>query len=738
MIAATALLLPLFLAQPAPGPQNANQDQPVPAIQDVGDSYILNFPQSQDGQGGMSLGQFVQACQQVTKLTFHVKEDAATRLATTQIRLLGTKRIPKQQFYSFFQILMVMNDFVCTEIGPSGISVIQIDSLVGGGGQNGPRIRASAPYVDPDDLESYSDQPATLITTVINLPNTDVRSLSNTMRQLIADPNTQQMIPAGSSNSFVLTGFGTQVAALARMLRIIDNASAVEVIEPEFDLIRMEYAAADEIATLVEELLDFSTQVTNNAARNNQPQGPTGALSRGQGQVKIMVDPRQNSLLVLALPEDLPRIRDLVAQLDVDKVDSERSYHIYAVENVEAGELAETLNSFLTDASRLETQPGSPQGNNNAARGNQSSEFVVVPDSKSNSLLIAASRTRYSEVLDLIRRLDQRQPQVLIETALIELTGQDIYDLGVELALADIPGTGQEGGYGLTSFGLSSLDDTDGDGIPDVRVPNNSDGISAGFIDGDDFSLPLLIAALEENRNSNVLNVPSVLVNNNVEARVETKEEQPTTTITANGGNTGQTQENFNEYQEAGITMVISPSISASNYLRLTVDLTVSNFIGSGSGSIPPPRSTRILTTEVTVPDGVTMVIGGIIVDNASETVRKVPFLGDLPILGTLFRRDSTTGTRTTLYFFVTPHILNDTEFADLAEISYQKKMAAADKIGTHRVRIIDPQFGRDQSLIDLDGFDIPLYQSPPAGEVDSSTIGKTPGEIQEALDNNR
>ncbi|MFT4647685.1 MAG: general secretion pathway protein D [Glaciecola sp.] len=729
MLNAIALALPMLLATPV------LQDVPteVPAIQDDGDGFILNFPQGVDGGQGMSLGQFVQACQQVTGLTFHVKEDAASRLSSTFVRLMGTKRIPKEQFYSFFQILMVMNDFVCTEIGPVGISVIQIDSLTGGGQASAPKIRANATYVDPDKLVDYADQPATLITTVINLPNTDVRSLSNTMRQLIADPNTQQMIPAGSSNSFVLTGFGTQVAALARMLTIIDEASAVEVIEPVFELLRLEYAAADEVASLVEELLEFSTQAANRGAQ--QPQGVSTALRSGQSNVKILVDSRQSSLLVLALPEDMPRIKDLVAQLDVDVIDSERAYHIYSVENVEAGELADTLTSFLNDATRLEANSGSSQAGNNARNsgGGNSTEFVVVPDAKSNSLLIAASRTRYSEVLELIRRLDKRQPQVLIETALIELTGQNLYDLGVELSVADIPGVGALGGFGVTSFGLSTLSDTDGDGIPDVRVPTIGSGISTGFLSGDDFSLPMFVAAMAETRNSNVLNVPSVLVNNNVEARVETKEEQPTTTITQTG-TAGGTQENFNQYEEAGITMVISPSISGSNYLRLKVELEISNFIGSVQGAIPPPRSTRILQTEVTVPDGDTMVIGGIIVDNRSETTSKVPYLGDLPLLGRLFRRDSTSGTRTTLYFFVTPHILDDTEFADLAKFSYTRKMEAANTIGIDRMQIIDPKFGKNRGIIDLDGFDIPLYQSPKRGEVDSASIGKTPDEIKAAV----
>ena len=201
-------------------------------------------------------------------------------------------------------------------------------------------------------------------------------------------------------------------------------------------------------------------------------------------------------------------------------------------------------------------------------------------------------------------RLDRRQDQVLIETALIELSSRDFLDIGVELGLADIPGVGDIGGFGVTNFALGSLSDTDGDGIPDTKVPNTANGITAGILDGDDFSLPFLLQLIEEKRNSNVLNVPSVLVNNNGSATVTTIEEEPTTTITATGGLNGQTQENFNGYEQAGITMQISPSISASRYLRMDIYLEVSNFIGVVSGAIPPPRITRTIETSVNVPDG--------------------------------------------------------------------------------------------------------------------------------------
>jgi general secretion pathway protein D len=236
----------------------------------------------------------------------------------------------------------------------------------------------------------------------------------------------------------------------------------------------------------------------------------------------------------------------------------------------------------------------------------------------------------------------------------------------------------------------------------------------------------MLISLVQERRKANVLNVPSVLVNNNGSARVSSKEFQPTTNITAFGGGAGggQTQESFNDYVDAGITMEISPSISARNFLRLSISLQVSTFIGAVSGSVPPPKTERTIETTVNVPDGDTMVIGGIIIDNTQQTKTQVPFLGDIPILGHLFKRQSDSQDRTALYFFVTPHIMSDLEFADLYEISYQKKQEAADAIGAGRIRQVDPGFGKDDTPYGLSGFDVPIYSSPGRGEVDPADVG--------------
>lgn len=711
------------------------EDEELYVIQEQGGTYVLNFAQSDEDES-MTLYQFVQACEQVTGLNFTWGAETEALLKNQQVNLLGAKTIEKERFYSFFQVMMIISDFVCTEIGEDDISVIKIDSLATAARNN---LRAGALYVEPERLEEYEDQPATLITTVVSLPNTDVRQVSNSMRSMITDPNTQQMLPAGNSQSMVLVGFGSNVVALANMLKIIDDASQTEVIPPEFDVIKLEYASAEDIAATVEELLEAANQ---NRSSGPQAQGPQGALNRNQGEAKILTESRTNSLLVMAMPEEMPRIKELVARLDVDVVERERNYHIYALDNVSAEDLAETLDEFLQDAVQLEQGAAAGNQRGGAPRAsNNGREYVVVADAETNSLLIAANRTRYEELKSLIERLDRRQDQVLIETALIELTGRDFLDIGVELGFADIPGVGESGGFGVTGFGLSTIQDSDGDGVPDLRVPNVGQGVTAGFIDGDEFSIPMLVALVEEKRNSDVLNVPSVLVNNNSVARVSTLDEQPTTQITATGGGVGagQTQENFNGYEEAGITMEISPSISASRYLRLDVYLEVSTFIGAVQGAIPPPRVTRTIETQINVPDGSTMVIGGIVVDNESKTRTQVPWLGDIPILGRLFSRETGTRDRTVLYFFVTPHILKDTEFADLAELSYGKKLEAAREIGIERLRKIDPTFGMSSeaagSSVGLEGFDLPLYTPPQRGETAGDQVGLSPLDAARMLD---
>ncbi|MCE9595082.1 MAG: hypothetical protein K8S98_12930 [Planctomycetes bacterium] len=710
----------------------------MPAVQDDGLSLTIIVDEQSDP---INLLWLTKMCQQNTAYNFVYTKEVATALEQQEVKMLGPKRIPKTDFFNFYQNMMFINKFTCTRVGRDATAVYLIQSQQGQrGAAAANELRSEPIYVDSDDVERYAGQVATQVITVLHLPHTQVRSLQNSLRALGGE-TAQNVVSVGESNSVILTGSGSQVAMYARVLKLVDDETAKEAnVAPGFEIIPLEFASGSDVSELLSDLLEAAKRATQAQRAQGGAQGATAQIAGTGQESKIIVDKRTNSLIVMAMPEDMTRIKELVARLDVEVLEPERTYHIYALENVKAEDLAKVLKDFIQDSSRVTPtgaggRGGGGEGGSNPGRSSGENEVVVVPDPATNSLLIASGKTRYEEVRDMIHKLDRRQDQVLIETALVELSGTNFRDLGVELGLADVPNANQIGGFGLTSFGLSTVADTNGDGVPE-RVPIQGNGITAGILDGDNFSLPVLIRAIETLDDSNVLNVPSVLVNNNGAAKVTSIDEVPTTTVTLGGGANGQSQTNFKDFQKAGITMQISPSISASGYLRLKVYLEISSFSGSfkAGDPIPPPRVTRTIDTNVNVPNGDTMVIGGIITDTKNTSRSQMPWLGDIPILGALFSRDSSTTRRTTLYFFVTPHILRDKDFADLAEISYKKKLEASERIGAERIQVVDPSFRKSTGGLDLGGFDVPLYRSPARGEVEPDAVGLDPNKRAEML----
>ena len=249
----------------------------------------------------------------------------------------------------------------------------------------------------------------------------------------------------------------------------------------------------------------------------------------------------------------------------------------------------------------------------------------------------------------------------------------------------------------------------------------------------------MLVALVEEKRNSDVLHVPSVLVNNNSVARVSTLDEQPTTQITATGGGVGagQTQENFNDYVEAGITMEISPSISASRYLRLDVYLEVSTFIGAVQGAIrrlgdadDPDSDQRPRWLH----DGHRRHRGG----QREQDRIQVPWLGDIPILGRLFSRETEPGTAPSSTSSSPTHPEGHRVRRPCGAL-VQEEARGRPRDGIDRLRKIDPTFGMSSeaagSSVGLEGFDLPLYTPPQRGETAGDQVGLSPLEAARMLD---
>ncbi|MFM7299475.1 MAG: secretin N-terminal domain-containing protein, partial [Planctomycetota bacterium] len=439
----------------------------VPKIQESGDFYILNL--DEEGES-LDLLWLTKMCQVATGKNFNFDQKVVQpALLDAKVRMFGEKRIPKAEFYEFYQILMFIHGFTITKVGPDHLAVFLIQSSSPAQAAAGKAVlKDEAIYILPDELDKYADQVATQIMTVLHLPNTDVRTLGSSLRGIVGGQGSEQTImPVANTQSVVLRGFAPQVVSIARILKLVDDLAGQDTgITPQFDVIPLEFAAAEDLSDILEQLLEARKREAQTQRQAN-PQGATGQISGGGGESKILTYPRTNSLLVMALPEDMAAIKELVARLDVEVVEPERTYHVYALDHVKAEDLAEVLEDFIEGASRVTAGAGGGRGAAQpAAQGlsSRDNEVIVVADETTNSLLIAASRRRYEEVVELIQRLDRRQEQVLIETALIELTGSETLDLGVELGGADLPGSGS-GSFGLTNFGLSTFEDSDGDGV---------------------------------------------------------------------------------------------------------------------------------------------------------------------------------------------------------------------------------------------------------------------------------
>jgi general secretion pathway protein D len=707
-------------------------------IEDKGNYYEFTFEEpsatpAPDSQ--ISLLGFIKSIQEMTGTPYYVKKDVVTKLEQTKVTLLGTKKVPKPKLLDFFQGILKINDFVLVLDGSPDAGVWVITDMKG---PDRPQIRNQARYIPPEDIPLYATQSAVLVATVISVEHTNAREISASLRPFFPDNNLETVANIGNAQALLIYGFGPTVFSIYNLLKLVDTPPEEQ--KPIFQVIEMNHASAEEINQILDDLIEKKRPST--AAT-----GVSGAALQGQApELKIRVDGRNNSLLVVGLEDDVKQVMEIVAKIDRPQPEPESDFHVYMLKNVKAEELQKSLEDYINSSfqAQQQVQQGTGGGGRAGATtsgggANRELKPIIKAEKVSNALLVTASKTRWIEIRDMIERLDRRQSQVLLETALIELTTTDAIKLGIELGIVNLPPSGSDvsKGFAISNFGISSLIDTNNDNFPDTRVPDNSlQGITGGVLSGPDFSIPILLQALRTVSNSNVLSIPSVLVNNNEFATVSSKDLVPTGNQTFSGVN-GSNNTGFGGYQDAGITLEITPSISAQSYLRLELSLKVANFTAAqgANPALPPPKTEREVKTTVYLPNESTMVIGGIQVDNKLESKSSIPILGDIPIISWLFSAHSDSQNRRSLYFFATPHILNDVEFADLQNLSYQKKLDARSYIGDDRIRLVDPLFrpidpGSEPSAgatIESGIFEIPLYRSPRTGELSPSEVGLMP-----------
>ncbi len=292
----------------------------------------------------------------------------------------------------------------------------------------------------------------------------------------------------------------------------------------------------------------------------------------------------------------------------------------------------------------------------------QGRDFVLTVDEHTNSILAIGTREFHAQLEVLIDDLDHRRPQVLIQMTLVAMTMSDSLDLGVELQAQDL---GDAWDYILfSSFGLSTVDPITGQR---VLIPGS--GGNGVLIRPD--SVPVIIRALATNANARIISTPKLLVADNARGTLRNVDEAPFTSV--NASDTVATT-SFGGFESAGTTLSVTPHILDGDYVSLEYELTFSNFTGSSAtATVPPPRSTNSFTSQVEIPDGYTLITGGLIVDADTESISEVPFLGRIPGIGWLFQSSGTKKTKTKIFAFINPTIVREDEFEALKYITLKE-----------------------------------------------------------------
>ena len=527
-----------------------------------------------------------------------------------------------------------------------------------------------------------------IITRVFQLNFESAANVVAIIRPLVSPNNTINALPG--NNSILVTDYASNIGRIEKIIQSVDNPTSTRVVT-----IALKNAQASKVASLV-----------NRALETSVPQG-----GDPMSKPTILADPRTNSLIIRGgNPERLAQIRGLAAQLDAAK--NVGNIYVVPLKNAEATKLAITLRALVAaDSSSADATNINPQGNANlnAQVPNQgainpmtavgmnsanplggapsaaassaltsssapSTGGVIQADPNTNSLIITATEPVYKDLLRVIEQLDRRRAQVYIESMIVELTAANAAELGVQWQALNSANTA----YGGTNFnGPASSGNTNifgasaainsalGTAAAGAAVPALGLGLNIGSITnfGSNLAFSSLLRAVSTISGANVLSTPNLMTLDNEEARIIVGQNIPI--VTGSYAQTGSTATvtPFQTYtrQDVGLTLRVRPQVSENGTVKLQIFQEVSSIqdVSSTTGIILNKRNVE---SNVIVEDGQIIVLGGLIGDNYTDGSSKIPLLGDLPLIGGLFRYDNKSRTRTNLMVFIRPSVLRNNE----------------------------------------------------------------------------
>jgi general secretion pathway protein D len=494
------------------------------------------------------------------------------------------------------------------------------------------------------------------IAQVIKLENITAQEAMAFLQPMVSKDG--QLSVFGPGNLILVVDSSLNIRKLQGIIEIIDTEQTREGVE----VIYLKNASADTTATVIRQWLTGSESKSS-----GQPNVPAG----GSGLGTILADQRLNALLVFGGEKIKSAVREMAAKLDVAPPEASSKVNVYYLENTDATEMAKVLDGVVKGISAQATTTG--QGTAATAAAPQTSPFesgkvTITPDKASNSLVIMASSADYNNLIQVIKKLDRRSKQVFVQALIAEVSLDKSRELGMQ--------TGVLGGAALSKYltvaGL--YDPLDTLTTLSTAVSSASSALSSSSITASSVNLTAVLKAMEKHDLLNILSTPNILTADNKEAEIVVGENVPFSTGTTVTSGTTTTSV---ERKDVGIKLKITPQISEGDYVRLKIEQEISAVKNDKGQAVDLVTTTRTAKTSIVVKDKETVVIGGLIQDSEEDVINKVPFLGDIPGLGWLFKTKTKTRKKTNLLILLTPTIIK--EGADLTSVSTSQRNTFGD-----------------------------------------------------------
>lgn len=558
-----------------------------------------------------------------------------------KINVRSYELMDEELYYQFFLNVLEVHGYAAVEM-PNGIIKVEKSSDA---------KKSNVPVIGEED--GFGGD--MLVTRVVRVKNVTVQELGPLIRQFSDQKDGGHVTNFNPSNVMMLTGNAESINRLVEIIRLVDQAGDKSV-----DIVKLKHATAADVVSVVDNIFKD----------NGKGSVPDFLIPR------VVADERTNSVIVSGEGQARTRAIELVKRLD-NELETTGNTKVFYLNYAKAEELVKVLQGVSKSLTEEQQGNAANQRSSRASRG----DISIEAHEDSNSLVITAQPDMMRSLEKVIERLDIRRAQVLVEAIIVEVSEGDGINFGLQwiteeggmlqfnngttvpvgsLAVAAEQARDKtiiDNVIGTENGTATEVERTvEGDLGPLAALLGGINGLAMGIVKND---WGAIVQAVSNDTNSNILATPSITTMDNEEASMIVGQEVPIITGSSTGSNNANPFQTV-ERQEVGVKLKVTPQINDGSAVQLTIEQEVSNVAGSTAVDISINK--RAITTTVLADDGGMVVLGGLIDEDVQESVSKVPLLGDIPVLGHLFKSTSTSKRKRNLIVFIRPTILRDSE----------------------------------------------------------------------------